>query len=323
MPRFGIGVMLALIWMVQASESASAQNYPCPNGPGPGERQIGTAGGGNSGLAPVAICERVDVPQQSYAPSPAPQFYWADNFVAVAWHPNASDVWAVSGARSDEEGKREALALCQAEMKDGCTIASAGSNGSIAIARSSDGLLWRGWGATPKKAKEEVLASCLKEGARCVHEKTFTGRPSMQLMGTFSPSWLLVRHVPPPGAPLRSRYGALAWVEDSDVRWDRTVWVSGGLDTVEEAEKASLVQCGKDSQLKCKIARWSSNGIIILFRDDQDSLRVSGGLSESDANKAAKDVCKKAKRRCETLATFDARQAGVIRKSFPNPLGAK
>lgn len=316
MLRFGIGMMLVTIMMVLAPESASAQNYPCPNGPGPGERQIGTAGGGNSGVAQFPICERVDESQPSGPP--ALQFYWVDNFVAVAWHPDASDVWAVSRARSAEEGEKGALALCEAVMKDGCTIASTVANGSVALARASDGSLWSAWGETPRKAKEEVLASCLKRGERCVYEKVFTGKPWEQLAGT-TPPFRLVEYVPPPGASLRKRYGALSWIEGSDARWDTTVWVSGDLDTAEEAGKISVSQCEKDTRLKCKLVRWSGNGYINLSRDDQDSLRVYGGLSGSDASKAAKDACKKAKRKCETLATFDVRQPGVVTKSFPIP----
>lgn len=314
MLRLGIGMMLAVLLMALASGSASAQSYPCPNGPGPGERQVGTAGGGNSGLAPFPVCESVDESQPSGPP--ALQFYWVDNFVAVAWHLKASDVWAVSRARSAEEAEKGALALCEAVMKDGCTVAQVVANGSIAIARGSDGSLWSAWGETPRKAKEEVLASCRKEGARCVYEKVFTGKPWEQLAGT-TPPFRLVEHVPPPGAPLRKRYGALSWIEGSDARWDTTVWVSGDLDTAEEAEKVSVAQCEKDSRLKCKMVRWSSNGYINLSRDDQDSLRVYGGLSANDASEAAKEACKKAQRKCKTLATFDVRQSGVVTKSFP------
>jgi hypothetical protein len=123
MLRFGIGTMLAVLLMALVSESASAQSYPCPNGAGPGERQVGTAGGGNSGLAPFPVCESADESQPSGRS--VLQFYWVDNFVAVAWHLKASDVWAVSRARSAEEGEKGALALCEVAMKDGgCTIAN-------------------------------------------------------------------------------------------------------------------------------------------------------------------------------------------------------
>lgn len=315
MLRFGIGTMLAVLLMALASGSASAQSYPCPNGAGPGERQVGVAGGGNSGVAQFPVCERLDVSQPSGPP--ALQFYWVDNFVAVAWHLKASDVWAVSRARSAEEGEKGALALCEAVMKDGgCTIANVVANGSVAIARAADGSLRSAWGETPGKAKKDVLAWCLEQGTRCVYEKAFTGKPWEQLAGT-TPPFRLVEYVPPSGASLRKRYGALSWIEGSDPRWGTTVWVSGDLDTAEEAEKISVSQCEKDSRLKCKMVRWSSNGYIILARDDQDSLRVYGGLSASDASEAAKDACKKAKRKCKTLATFDVRQAGVVTKSFP------
>lgn len=57
--RFRIGMMLAVLAMGLASESAFAQNYLCPAGAGPGERQIGmTEGGGNSGLASITAAQQ-------------------------------------------------------------------------------------------------------------------------------------------------------------------------------------------------------------------------------------------------------------------------
>ena len=167
MLRFGIGMMLAMLAMGLASGSALAQNYLCPAGPGPGERQVGmTEGGGNSGLASIPICVNVDEPQLSEPGPPARQYtyFWVSNYVAVAWHPNASDVWAIWNAQSEEQAKEGALRLCTVAMSDGCTIAKAASNTSIAIARAPDGTLWSGWGETPRKAKNDVLASCKKKG---------------------------------------------------------------------------------------------------------------------------------------------------------------
>jgi hypothetical protein len=206
MERFGTGMMLAIVTIGLAPESASAQNYPCPTGAGPGEQQIGMTGGGNSGLAPTPICARVDEPQQSESGPPAQQYnyYWADNYVAVAWHPDASDVWAIWNAHSAEEAKEGALRLCAVAMSEGCTIASAGSNSSIAIARAPDGTLWSGWGATPRKAKSEVLASCKKQGIRCTYERTFTGKPYRDAAGTM-PLVKLEYYAPPFEALIRKR----------------------------------------------------------------------------------------------------------------------
>lgn len=205
MLRFGIGMMFAMLAMGLASESALAQNYLCPAGAGPGERQIGmTQGGGNSGLASIPICVAVDEPQQSGPPAQRINSYWASNYVAVAWHPDASDVWAIWNAHSAEEAKEGALRLCTVAMSKGCTIANAGSNSSIAIARGSDGTLWSGWGETPRKAKMDVLASCKKQVARCTYERTFTGKPYRDAAGTM-PLVKLEYYAPPFEAFLRKQ----------------------------------------------------------------------------------------------------------------------
>lgn len=243
--------------------------------------------------------------------------YWASNYVAVAWHPNASDVWAIWNAQSEEEAKEGALRLCTVAMTKGCVIANVGSNSSISIARASDGTLWSGWGETPKKAKMAVLASCQKQGARCIYEKTFTGKPYRDAAGTM-PLVKLEYYAPPFQAPLRNRYGALAWIEATDARWDETIWMSSGHNTQEEAGDAVVAKCEKDSKLKCKVVQSNSNGFIVLYRDDQAALRVSGAQSADDAEKWSREVCKKAKRSCKTLAVFDVRQPGLVTRSFPS-----
>lgn len=206
MLRFEIGMLLAMLVTGLASESASAQNFLCPAGPGPGEQQIGMTGGGNSGLAPIPICVLVDEPepQQSGTRAQEYNYYWASNYLAVAWHPDASDVWAIWNARSAEEAKEGALRLCAVAMSKGCTIANAGSNSSIAIARASNGALWSGWGETPRKAKADVLASCKKQGARCTYERTFTGKPYRDAAGTL-PLVQLEYYAPPFEALLRKQ----------------------------------------------------------------------------------------------------------------------
>lgn len=207
MLHFGMRMILIMSVMGLASESASAQNYLCPAGAGPGERQIGmTEGGGNSGLASIPICVSVDEPQQPESGPPAQQYTYfrVSNYVAVAWHPNASDVWAIWNAQSEEQAKEGALRLCTVAMHEGCTIAKAASNSSIAIARAPDGTLWSGWGETPRKAKNDVLASCKKQGVRCLYERTFTGKPYRDAAGTM-PTVTLEYYAPPFEAFLRNR----------------------------------------------------------------------------------------------------------------------
>lgn len=59
-----------------------------------------------------------------------------------------------------KEAKEGVLRLCTVAMSK--VALNAGSKSSIVIARASDGTLWSGWSATPRKAKIAVLASCKK-----------------------------------------------------------------------------------------------------------------------------------------------------------------
>lgn len=126
----------------------------------------------------------------------------------------------------------------------------------------------------------------------------------------------MFRHAPIRKAQSEETFLKWRQVEESrsGKKWSRTA-------KLKRAD--SLARCEKDSQLKCKIGRWNSNGVIILYKDAQDSLLASGGLSESDAKKGVKEVCKKARRKCEALAVFDTRQAGVVTRSFPDRPVAK
>ncbi|MCW5580402.1 MAG: hypothetical protein KIS72_03570 [Luteimonas sp.] len=61
--------MGVLLLSLAASFGASAQTFVCPNGPGPGQRQVGMTGG-SPGLAQVPVCVN-DGP--GAAPAPAPK----------------------------------------------------------------------------------------------------------------------------------------------------------------------------------------------------------------------------------------------------------
>ena len=54
-----IGALLAALMLLSGLPSAAqAQQYPCGNGPGPGEVVVGQTLGG-SGIAPILLCQYV------------------------------------------------------------------------------------------------------------------------------------------------------------------------------------------------------------------------------------------------------------------------
>lgn len=105
---------------------------------------------------------------------------WVDVHVAVAWHPNANDVWAIWNILESQGGRASAekavLADCLQAMGEGCTVAVSGVNGSVAIARNPSGDHFYGWGKTVNAAKNEVLTQCATRLA-CTIMRVFTAKP--------------------------------------------------------------------------------------------------------------------------------------------------
>lgn len=91
-----------LLWPI----SAAAQTFVCPNGPGPGEIQVGTTGG-SGGIAVIPICAS-DGRENSSEPAPA---VWETRWGAIAAGGNG---WgAVTDMRSKRQAKKAALEQCK------------------------------------------------------------------------------------------------------------------------------------------------------------------------------------------------------------------
>lgn len=170
-------VFFAVFLGAPMAANSQSGNYLCPGGPGPGERQVGMTPGG--AIAPVPVCTRVDSgPAYGGRPAPLrPAEPPPDAYVAVAWHADAADVWAVWNERSDAVAKRIVLEACNRVMGGGCTIAQAGRNSAVAIARGDDGVLHSAWGATPEEARAQMLDYCAKKSLKCEVAHLFNAIP--------------------------------------------------------------------------------------------------------------------------------------------------
>ncbi|WP_291200737.1 DUF4189 domain-containing protein [Hyphomonas sp.] len=162
----------AALLLLSLPQPASARNYPCPSGPGPGEQQIGVTGGSH-GIAATPICAQTgggygygdggpDAPQ-----GPASPPIDVDNFVAVAGHPKQRDVWATWGQYYLGASEKVVLAACAATMGEGCYIMVSGKNMSVAAGTDKTGITHAAFAETPRKAKDALSALCKSRGQSC------------------------------------------------------------------------------------------------------------------------------------------------------------
>ncbi len=149
--------------------SAYAQTFVCPNGPGPGEVQVGTTGG-SGGIAVIPICASNGEaePDEAEAPPPPPiQAVWVDSHIAIAWHGSSKEVWATWGHRDLDHAKTIVMDACNATMGGECEIAEAGYNIAIAIFRDKAGRLHTAWGKDEAEAQSIAQSACKSDGKAC------------------------------------------------------------------------------------------------------------------------------------------------------------
>ena len=151
-----------------APDYAYAQTFPCPNGPGPGEYQVGVTGGSH-GVAAVPICASSESaePEVDIPPPPPMASVWVNSHIAVAWHAHSPEVWATWGQRDSAKAEAIVLEACNATMGGGCGIAQSGYNGTIAIARDNEGKLRSTWGEDEKDAKANMKTYCDEQKITC------------------------------------------------------------------------------------------------------------------------------------------------------------
>lgn len=278
---------------------AAAQNYICPAGPGPGERQVGTTGGGN-GVAPAPVCTRDGPP-----PPPPVQMRAINNYYAAAWHKDARDAWIAAGYHSKQRAEAAALQACNRVMGGGCTVGHSNVNGAVAIARGTTGELYSAGDAKKAGAQKRVLEYCRTQNDECVLINTVTAGPGSAAVNAS------VRENPeifgPQGEP-RRQYGALAWIDSSRLNgreWTGDIWVVGGRPSWDKARADVLALCEADMPGACS-ATMGGSDVFVAFADrDGKSVSISSGADVELAKKRAMAECAKFSRKCRHAVTID------------------
>ena len=296
---FLFGFVICAIWL--GTQPASAAPYPC-NGPGPGRIMVGMTPAGN-GVASVPLC--VDDPNSS-SPVAAPPAPVRNDFSAVAWHPDASDVWASARYQNQAAANDVALRHCNEVMGSGCEVIWQ-VNGFIGAAISPNGNIMWSANSSRGKVKKSLEDQCKEFVLGCVPIGIFKSTDGYETDG----KWINIRK-PQNMALLRKKYAAVAWVMGQG--YDGTSFIATGYATYPEASSAALAECQKHygPKLKCEIVVGTGNGFIQAFRSvEGDNFLIDQSVSRTQ--QALPMICKRQKlKNCVALKMYDARQPGLF-----------
>lgn len=305
--------ILSLTWSTTTSAA-----YVCPNGPGPSEVMVGMSpGGGNTGVGQFPICESRGGSQQEDAPEPSKIIHIpppkADSFVAVAWHEDANDVWAIWNSRSEKDAQKRALAACNKVMGGNCSYANGGKNSSVAVSRYMNGVLDDfAWGETPDKAIENALRKCNDKGLKCNVNQVFTALflpdygddPSLEYF--------------PNKKVERLSYAMIARVKaDPNQEWLGQTWLASGKG-YNDSKQRLLNRCKQDSGLECEISVTVPNGVILSYLiKSTDTQKYIGGPTREEAESFMKNECSNEKVECSISNSYDSKtlRFEVLRKT--------
>lgn len=299
--------------------SASAENG-CPTGMVPtGQPQPGTE---NSGVF-IPMCTAAALPpEQAYEPSPSTPVNYVSSHLAVAWHPDASDVWATWNQRTEAKAQEVALAACNRAMGGGCSIAQSAANSSVAIARDKSDLLWSAWGATPKDAKKAIAKHCASQNVQCKVDRVFTAEPwpepqsfTDEQRRIIDSTGVMAGHYAPDRIK-RHRYAMVAWPRTVPAApWTDRVWLDSGRQGYAQTERALLERCKRDSGVDCVLGRSVANGLLIHYVRDQGQNMWLSAPSAKEGKTILKKECAKTKSECRIIGSYDAQtpRADVVR----------
>lgn len=283
---FSMGIC-ALVLAAIAQPGAAQSPYPCSNAPG--ERVVGMT---NSGGVTVPLCVQDGPPQ----PPPPP----VTTHAALAWHPDASDVWVDGNWNGPNHGAREgALAMCARVMGEGCVVGAVWNDSSQQIYRDNRGGLWVAW----TYDKSDVA----RVEAECQGKTVLPCEKVVKIHSSYDRD---------PGPEVRKRYLGSAWVADVK-QDDGKLYIASGESSLAAAQTKAMAACSAANPgTTCELAAWTGDGHLQTYFLGDRAVSTAH-TSSKRAAQAAKAICKREKAKsCTLLKQYDARRPGQFVHDF-------
>ncbi|MCC6925440.1 DUF4189 domain-containing protein [Novosphingobium sp.] len=241
-------------------------------------------------------------PTEAYEPESVDPV-WSNSFVAVAFHPEARDFWAVSNVPSREQAESKALGACRKAMGNGCWIERWGYNTSISVARDPRGFFFADGGPDPASADRAVLEKCQTAGWQCDLIDHFTAAP--------------VSHDPREAPPLRQNgrlpgrspslamsFASLAVPKPEDVK--RRYFLSSGRPTRERADLDAIALCEAQLKIQCQAIYVIGSGALHQVRTSKGGQFWTGSQRRDEAERQIAKWCADDGVTCHIAAVYPA-----------------
>lgn len=311
--------------------SAAHAQYPCGNGPGPGEVVVGQTPGSQA-HAPVLLCRHVGgeegaAPEQEVRPVLAPM---VPSYMAAAYHMDTSAVWMTNAHWSADSATRRAMSACAAAMGDGCILgATVYDVGHIAVVHDAMGLTWVKGARIDMKlpwnqqdntiAPKQALRLCLESSFGC---ELADKRGGGVLRSNYDPGTDHSKDFFPAGLVKRHHWIMVAAPDKvAPAAWRNKSWLDSGKQDSAAARKALLSRCQQDSGVPCVISAYAANGVLVHFVNGKGQ----NGWTSAIANSSTQDdkekdlavdrasvaarverLCPPSVKPCRVIATYDA-----------------
>lgn len=287
--RILIAMAALLLGAAGLSAPASAQVYPCPAGPRPGDVQVGET------HDRLPLC---DTPAQALPARPRPVRV-PDIHAGIAFHPDIDGAWIEGNRTSGKQAERAALDACRKAAGSACYSGGSWRNSAMSLVKNREGQLLLAWLGDGGKTRDKVMADCkARQVLDCEWGATIPS--SLRSLGS--------------DATKRKRYLAAAWVVGQG--YDNRLYITTGAMTADAAIKGAMEACRSATGRDCKIQSFTGNGVLQTFTLGAAEQSATPERTPQRAAEAAQVLCRQQRKACVLQAVYDSRSAGQFVHDF-------
>ncbi len=224
-------------------------------------------------------------------------------WVFVVWHPDINDVFAASGYPDGMSALTAALQACAVLAGEGCTPATGGQGGAVAVAREETGYFAAADGETAAMARSAVLNDCKSRNVSCEMHRVFKANEKFDVPGV--PANIFV---PPDIDEMRKKYGVIAGVPETAPQQPKQLkfWIVTGDPWLDRAEQLAIGNCRAATELSCEILFQGTDGLIGIYKGSDDVVRAQWGMNPDAVRRGMEEACANLEtQNCAILKTYD------------------